>query len=478
MKRRQAILASSLGSVVIVALLTFFVIPWHLSYSAEDVSNVFRNALSSSGTATITVTGESSMRIEPDQITIDVSVQGAPTDVNNIVSNQNEYVKKVVNAINSAVGQDNASIKVSQTSINPLYSSGNPIGSTLFIASSSYPVKTDFIHFSDIASKLANAGFRMDSLTVTEVPVNASKADSVDISITTGSGSSATADCVVANNCFTPNPLNISSGTTVTWTNKDGPAHTVTSGSPADSQTGTIFDSGLIKSGATFSYTFYNTGTYNYYCAVHPWMTGTITVTGDNLTPDKQETKSQVTMNLVIDTKPDTLQNTANAYQARLATLTKILDENGIPSSDTKQNQVNFNQVYTNPVQYSSFSANTDVIVKTDPRNLDKIVNATKDAKANISSISFSVSDSAIDSARKQLTQNALEDATKNAQNIIEQSGLQIKGIKKIEINPAISNQAGNAVPYNGVRIITSDPFYYATGQTTVSVNVEFEVGK
>ena len=183
-------------------------------------------------------------------------------------------------------------------------------------------------------------------------------------------------------------------------------------------------------------------------------------------------------MNVVIDTKPDTLQNTANAYQTRLATLTKILDENGIPSSDTKQNQVNFNQAYTNPVQYSSFSANTDVIVKTDPRNLDKIVNATKDANASISGISFSVSDSAIDSARKQLTQNALEGATKNAQNIIEQSGLQIKGIKKIEINPAISNQAGNAVPYNGVRIITSDPFYYATGQTTVSVNVEFEVGK
>src|SRR2546428_12996025 len=105
-------------------------------------------------------------------------------------------------------------------------------------------------------------------------------------------------------------------------------------------------------------------------------------------------------MNLVIDTKPDTLQNTANAYQTRLATLTKILDENGIPSSDTKQNQVNFNQVYTNPVQYSSFTANTDVIVKTDPPNLDKIENPTNAANATISTIPFSIPDSAIDSHR------------------------------------------------------------------------------
>ncbi len=475
MLRRPTILATSIGSALLIILLSVFVTTWNFSYSAENTSQVLRNALTSSNTATIIVTGESSKRIEPDQVTIDVSVQTSPSEINSIVSNQQDSVKKVIERITSAVEPNGTSLNISQTSINPLYSNGNPINSTLFTASSSYPVQTDFDHFSDIASKLANAGFKMDSLTVTQVPINVSKTSSVDVSIVIGSSSSATADCVAAMNCFAPNPLNISPGTTIKWTNQDVTAHTVTSGSPADSTSGTIFDSGLIKHGSTFSFTLYNTGTYSYYCLVHPWMTGTIIV--NNTSQGTIKTKSQITMNVIIDTKPDTLQNTANAYQTRLASLQQILDENGISTLDTKQNQVNFNQAYSNPA-YSSFAVSTDIIVKTDPKNFGKIVNATKDSKANISSVTFSISDSAIDSARKELTQKALEDAIKNAQDIIEQSGLQIKGIKKIDVNPVLANQGGNVIPYRGVMISSNNPSYYATSDTKVTVSVEFEVGK
>ena len=90
---------------------------------------------------------------------------------------------------------------------------------------------------------------------------------------------SATAPCVAANNCFSPNPLYVSQGTTVTWRNTDTVSHYVTSGKSTDATTGTIFDSGnLIKPGGTYQFTFATAGAYNYYCTVHPWMTGQVIV--------------------------------------------------------------------------------------------------------------------------------------------------------------------------------------------------------
>ena len=103
-----------------------------------------------------------------------------------------------------------------------------------------------------------------------------------DITIATGAGSSASADCVAAKNCFSPNPLTVAPGTTVTWTNNDKLSHTITSGKVTDNDAGSMFDSGLVKSGKTFQFTFANAtaGTVNYFCTVHPWMTGQVIVSG------------------------------------------------------------------------------------------------------------------------------------------------------------------------------------------------------
>ncbi|MBT3362656.1 MAG: DUF4382 domain-containing protein [Chloroflexi bacterium] len=70
---------------------------------------------------------------------------------------------------------------------------------------------------------------------------------------------------------FSPATLTVSVGATVTWTNMDGVAHTVT----ADDQT---FDSGNMSDGATFSYTFTIAGQFDYICKIHPSMQGEITV--------------------------------------------------------------------------------------------------------------------------------------------------------------------------------------------------------
>ena len=71
---------------------------------------------------------------------------------------------------------------------------------------------------------------------------------------------------------FSPSALTVKRGTVVTWTNSDSAPHTVTgnNGGPA---------SGTLSQGNTYSYTFTSVGTFPYYCAIHPSMNGSITVT-------------------------------------------------------------------------------------------------------------------------------------------------------------------------------------------------------
>jgi plastocyanin len=77
---------------------------------------------------------------------------------------------------------------------------------------------------------------------------------------------------------FTPNSINIKAGTTVTFVNTDGNIHTVTSVAGGTQNPDGTFDSGLIKPGQTFTYTFEKPGTYNYICTIHPHMHGTVIV--------------------------------------------------------------------------------------------------------------------------------------------------------------------------------------------------------
>ena len=73
------------------------------------------------------------------------------------------------------------------------------------------------------------------------------------------------------NIAFNPGSIIIDKGTKVTWANKDAVSHSVVDKSGK-------FDSGLLAKGGTFSYTFNESGTYNYYCSIHPGMSGTVTV--------------------------------------------------------------------------------------------------------------------------------------------------------------------------------------------------------
>lgn len=77
----------------------------------------------------------------------------------------------------------------------------------------------------------------------------------------------------IANFAYAPSPLTVGKGTTVTWTNNDAAPHTVTS----DGGSGPL-RSPTLDRGASYSYRFDSTGTFTYYCTVHPNMHGTVVV--------------------------------------------------------------------------------------------------------------------------------------------------------------------------------------------------------
>ena len=85
----------------------------------------------------------------------------------------------------------------------------------------------------------------------------------------------------IDNFTFTPQRVTVKAGTTITWTNQDDIPHAVASSSKA-------FRSKTLDTDDKFSFTFKTAGVYEYFCSLHPHMTGTIVVegsTGSNTSP-------------------------------------------------------------------------------------------------------------------------------------------------------------------------------------------------
>ncbi|SVD39217.1 uncharacterized protein METZ01_LOCUS392071, partial [marine metagenome] len=101
-------------------------------------------------------------------------------------------------------------------------------------------------------------------------------ADNLTATVQNAPGSSYVG-CEETNSCFLPSTVIIDVGGTVTWENPDNVPHTVTSGTSSNGPDG-YFDSNLIMVGQSYSNTFDSAGTYTYFCMIHPWMAGTVTV--------------------------------------------------------------------------------------------------------------------------------------------------------------------------------------------------------
>src|SRR5207248_414579 len=72
-------------------------------------------------------------------------------------------------------------------------------------------------------------------------------------------------------NSYSPNPVTVNVGQTVTWLNAGPSSHTSTSDA-------SLWDSGVLNPGDSFSFQFNTPGTYAYHCSIHHSMTGTVIV--------------------------------------------------------------------------------------------------------------------------------------------------------------------------------------------------------
>jgi plastocyanin len=117
----------------------------------------------------------------------------------------------------------------------------------------------------------------------------------------------ATKSVSIQNFAFTPSSLSVHIGDTVKWTNNEGgTTHTVT----AD---GRSFDSGNLSPGQSYSFMFTHTGTFGYHCNIHPYMTGSVSVTSATPSTSPTPTKTTKSQPSPTPTRPRSTSATATA---------------------------------------------------------------------------------------------------------------------------------------------------------------------
>jgi plastocyanin len=164
---------------------------------------------------------------------------------------------------------------------------------------------------------------------------------------------------------FSPGSLVVHTGDTVKWINQDNVAHTVTS---------TYFNSGMISpnaassnSSSTFTHKFDKSGTYSYFCQIHPYMSGTIYV-------DVQETQRQLVStnhpgqnNLAIEMPRNA------AYQNNFGPY--FIPANAIIPSGSRVTWVNHDFIAHTATAGDAISFDTEAVLPTESKTL--IVNGT-----------------------------------------------------------------------------------------------------
>ena len=86
-----------------------------------------------------------------------------------------------------------------------------------------------------------------------------------------GQEQAAGAQVKIDNFSFAPQDITVTTGTKVTWVNRDDIPHTVVS-------TNAVFKSKALDTDDQYSFTFEKAGTYEYFCSIHPKMTAKVVV--------------------------------------------------------------------------------------------------------------------------------------------------------------------------------------------------------
>ena len=86
-----------------------------------------------------------------------------------------------------------------------------------------------------------------------------------------GTKKDAGSEITIDNFTFTPRELTVAVGTAVKWVNHDDIPHTVV-------EKKTTFRSKALDTDDSYSFTFTNAGTFDYFCGLHPHMVGKVIV--------------------------------------------------------------------------------------------------------------------------------------------------------------------------------------------------------
>ena len=82
--------------------------------------------------------------------------------------------------------------------------------------------------------------------------------------------------CDIEDICYIPSNIVVEKGKSVTWVNEDSSFHSVTSGFYPEPSG--LFDSGHLDPYQSYTLSFDEFGTYDYFCTLHPWMKAQVIV--------------------------------------------------------------------------------------------------------------------------------------------------------------------------------------------------------
>lgn len=116
-------------------------------------------------------------------------------------------------------------------------------------------------------------GIVLSSSPMDEVPEDPKPAIKADVIMPT---KVSRPGCEKTDKCYIPSVITIAPGEQVTWLNEDSAFHSVTSGS-YESPT-ELFDSGYLDPSESYTLDFDESGTFDYFCTLHPWMKGQVVV--------------------------------------------------------------------------------------------------------------------------------------------------------------------------------------------------------
>jgi|CXWL01.1.fsa_nt_gi plastocyanin len=132
---------------------------------------------------------------------------------------------------------------------------------------------------------------------------------------------------------FVPKNLTVKVNESVTWSNADSAIHTITSGVGNKDET---FDSGLVGGGKSFSFTFSKSGTFDYFCQVHPWMIAQIIVGSGGTIPTESQSSvvaSSLPSSSPVQSIPSTNIHTTSKVSIPLGATDKQVTENFVPKT-------------------------------------------------------------------------------------------------------------------------------------------------